>query len=104
MMLESSRVLVTPEGHIDVTRRADICANVTADTAGVISSDVAAHGLAVLFNAINRVLGAVNNTVITLETHTATHATSGFLDRQPFAQAFCALCEMTEHLFLIGTG
>ncbi len=97
-MLDSSRVLVTPEGHIDVTRRADICANVTADTAGIVGGDVAAHGLAVFRNPVDCILRTVNDTVIAFETHSATHATTGLFDRLGFTEAARTLGEIAQYM------
>ena len=57
------------------------------NTLGVIGIDITTHGGISLLDPENSILRAENDAAVTLETHTATHATVGFQLSLFFRQA-----------------
>ena len=67
------------EPHADVTRWANILTNVTTDAFRVIGVDIATHRGLRFLDAEDGILGTKDHTVVTFETHAATHAPVSFL-------------------------
>ena len=62
----------------------------TADTFGVVGGHITTSSGLVLLDAIDSILWAVNDTVVTLETHAAAHASAGFLSGFFFSLSLAA--------------
>jgi len=65
----------------------------TADAFCVISVDVAAHGGIRFLDAENGILRTINDAVVALEAHAATHAAVGFLFGVFFRESLDPLAE-----------
>ena len=85
--------------HVDVAGRADIGADVAANTLVVVSVDITTGSVLVFLDAENSILRAVNDAVVALKTHATAHATSGFSNSLLGAQAHTTFLEVPQNLF-----
>jgi hypothetical protein len=88
---------VITHGHVDVAGRADISADVTANTLGVVSIDITTGGVLVLLDAKNGILRAVNDAVVTFKAHATAHAASGFSDSLLGSQADATFLKVAQY-------